>query len=74
MAGMDFEALVTKALADASFRKELVDDPVQTACRHGFSISEQELACLRETDLEAMAFELDERASLSALAAWAAAL
>lgn len=74
MAVMDFEALVTKALADEAFRKELIADPSGTAQKYGFSVNEEELSMLRETDLEAMAFELDERASLSALAAWAAAL
>jgi hypothetical protein len=71
---MDFEALVTKALADAAFRKELIVDPSGTAIRHGFSVTDEELSMLRETDLEAMAFELDERASLSAMVAWAASL
>jgi len=74
MAGMDFEALVTKALADSAFRRELLADPNGTARKYGFSVTEEELSMLRETDLEAMAFELDERASLSAMAAWAASL
>jgi len=60
---MDFEALVTRALTDQTFRRDLLSNPAEMARINGYSVSEEEMSLLCETDLDAMAFELDERAS-----------
>ena len=60
---MDFESLVTRALTDESFRRSLLEIPMEVAQANGYSVSEEEMSLLCDTDLDAMAFELDERAS-----------
>ena len=72
MAERGFEALVTRALADSDFRAMLVQDARRAVASEGYAISEDELSLLMETDLEGLAFELDERASLSMLVLWGA--
>lgn len=66
---MSFEDLVTRALTDESFRGALLENPWEVARANGYSVSEEEMSLLCETDLNAMAFELDERAST--LMSWA---
>lgn len=66
---MGFESLVTRALTDETFRHALLENPTEVARANGYCISEQEMSLLAETDLDAMAFELDERAST--MVAWA---
>ena len=55
--------LLGRALANAEFRAALLEDPVKAAEGLGFSLTEEQLAGLRATDLGQLAEGLDERLS-----------
>ncbi len=60
---MGLESLVTRALTDETFRRALMANPMEVARANGYCVNAEEISLLHETDLDAMAFELDERAS-----------
>lgn len=59
----EMHEMLGRALANAEFRAALAEDPEKAAAGLGFSLSEEQLAGLRATDLGALAEGLDERLS-----------
>ena len=55
--------LLGRALADAEFRAALLEDPLKAAQGLGFTLTEEQLAGLKATDLGLLAEGLDERLS-----------
>ena len=55
--------LLGRALADAEFRAALVEDPAGVATGLGFSLTDEQLAGLKASDLVQAAEGLDERLS-----------
>ena len=62
--------LLGRALADADLRAALLEDPQKAAAGLGFSLTEEQLAGLKETDLGQLAEGLDERLSKLLRAGW----
>jgi len=55
--------LLGRALANAEFRAALLEDPQKAVADLGFSLTEEQLAGLKATDLGQLAESLDERLS-----------
>ena len=55
--------LLGRALTDAEFHAALLEDPVKAAEGLGFSLTEEQLAGLKASDLGLLAEGLDERLS-----------
>jgi len=55
--------LLGRVLTDEELRKALLEDPVKAAASLGFSLTEEQLAGLKATDLGLLAEGLDERLS-----------
>jgi hypothetical protein len=61
-----FERLISRALSDAGFRAQLIEDPERAALRMGLTLTSYELAALKPLDqneLASLIEELDERIS-----------
>jgi hypothetical protein len=52
-----------KALADSEFRAGLIADPAKAAASMGYTLTAEQVAALKESDLSKMAEGLDERLS-----------
>ena len=59
----DIYRLLGRALAEPEFREQLSADPVAAAEGMGVTLSEEEVAGLKASDLSKMAEGLDERLS-----------
>ena len=55
--------LIGRAVADAGFRSKLLEDPARVAEDLGYELTEQQLAGLKEMDLEIVSEGLGERLS-----------
>jgi hypothetical protein len=55
--------LLGRAMADADFRAALTADPAEAAAGMGISLTEEQLAGLKASDLSAATEGLDERLS-----------
>lgn len=59
--------LIGRAIADPDFRAALIADPDKAIKEAGYELTDEELASLREIDLQAKAEELGERLSKSGI-------
>jgi hypothetical protein len=57
--------LIGRAIADPDFRAALIADPDKAIKEAGYELTDEEIASLREIDLQAKAEELGERLSKS---------
>jgi hypothetical protein len=57
--------LIGRAIADPDFRAALIADPDKAVKEAGYELTDEEIASLREIDLQAKAEELGERLSKS---------
>ncbi len=55
--------LLGRALADPEWRASLVEDPAKAAGSLGISLTEEQMASLKDADLSNMSEGLDERLS-----------
>jgi len=55
--------LIGRAIADPEFRARLVQDPEKAVAEAAYELTEEQLAGLKATDLQALSEGLDERLS-----------
>ena len=55
--------LIGRMMADPAFRASLVEDPETAVKDAGFDLTEEQMASLKERDLQALSADLDERLS-----------
>ena len=58
--------LIGRIVADPAFRSSLVEDPEKAVKEAGYELTEEQMAGLKERDLEALSADLDERLSKEA--------
>ena len=59
----EMHELLGRAMTDAEFRAALAEDPVKAATGLGISLTEEQVAGLKASDLAAATESLDERLS-----------
>ena len=59
----EMNELIGRAIADPEFRAGLVEDPEKAIKEAGYELTEEQLAGLKVTDLQALSEGLDERLS-----------
>ena len=59
----EMNELIGRAIADPEFRAGLVQDPEKAIKEAGYELTEEQLAGLKVTDLQALSEGLDERLS-----------
>ena len=59
----EMHELIGRAIADPEFRAGLVEDPEKAIKETGYELTEEQLAGLKATDLQALSEGLDERLS-----------
>ena len=58
--------LIGRMVADPAFRASLVEDPEKAVKDAGYELTEEQMAALKERDMEALSADLDERLSKEA--------
>jgi hypothetical protein len=61
----DVKTMVDRALSEPEFRAELSKDPGETAKKHGYNLTDDEIAALASTDWEGSDEQLLARVSKS---------
>ena len=59
----EMHELIGRAIADPEFRARLVQDPEKAVAETAYELTEEQLAGLKATDLQALSEGLDERLS-----------
>jgi hypothetical protein len=59
----EIHELIGRTVADADFRASLVEDPEKALKEAGYDLTEEQLAALKQADLEGFSADLDERLS-----------
>ena len=59
----EMHELIGRAIADPEFRARLVQDPEKAVAEAAYELTEEQLAGLKATDLQALSEGLDERLS-----------
>ena len=55
--------LIGRVVADPAFRASVVEDPEKAVRDAGYDLTEEQLAALKQVDLEGLGADLDERLS-----------
>ena len=55
--------LIVRIVADPAFRASVVEDPEKAVRDAGYDLTEEQLAALKQVDLEGLGADLDERLS-----------
>jgi hypothetical protein len=62
----EIHELIGRTVADPSFRASLVADPEKAVKEAGYDLTEEQLAALKQQDVEGLGRDVDERLSKEA--------